>query len=244
MPVLQEKKDIIAGLKKELIALQGLHSTIHNNEVNKVLGQIKSAFPDQSFPTACIHEFVSDSSDTSATTGFLGILLSALMNKKGVSLWITSNHSIFPPALQSLGIAPDKIIFIFLQNEKQIAWAMEEALKCHGLAGVIGEMKELNFTTSRRLQLAVEKSHVTGFILRTNPGQLNANACVSRWKIKSLPSELPEKMPGVGFPRWEVGLLKIRNGSPGKWHVEFRGGRLRYFEMPISIALPEQKKVV
>ena len=40
-------------------------------------------------------------------------------------------------------------------------WAIEEALKCDGLAAVIGEMKELSFTNSRRLQLAVEKSHVT-----------------------------------------------------------------------------------
>lgn len=242
--MLTEKKDIIAGLRKELLTLQGLQITNQNSEVNKVLGQMKSAFPDQSFPIGCIHEFISDSADTTATTGFLGILLSALMNKKGVALWISSNHSIFPPALQGLGIAPDKIIFIFLQNDKQVAWAMEEGLKCHGLAGVIGEIKALNFTTSRRLQLAVEKSHVTGFVLRTNPGQLNANASVSRWKIKSLPSELPEKMPGIGFPRWEVWLLKIKNGSPGKWHVEFRGGRLRYFQQPITVALPEQKKAV
>ena len=36
-------------------------------------------------------------------------------------------------------------------------WVIEEALKCEGLAAVIGEIKELSFTQSRRLQLAVEK---------------------------------------------------------------------------------------
>ena len=28
-------------------------------------------------------------------------------------------------------------------------------------------------------------------------------------------------MPGVGFPRWQVDLLKVRNGNPGSWTVEW-----------------------
>ena len=77
---------------------------------------------------------------------------------------------------------------------------MEEALKCAGLAAVIGELPELSFTTSRRFQLAVEQSRVTGFILRSNPRNLQPNACVSRWKIKSLPSFLKTDSPARLFP--------------------------------------------
>lgn len=238
------KKDIIAGLKKELLTLQGLSSTEHNKDVDKALGQIRSAFPNHSFPVSAVHEFVSEKDNSPATVAFVGILLSALMNNKGAALWISSSHAVFPPALQGLGIPPDKIIFIFLPNDKQIAWAMEEALKCNGLAAVIGELRDLNFTTSRRLQLAVEKSHVTGFVIRSQPRELHANACVSRWKIKSIPSELPGKMPGVGFPRWEIELLKIRNGHPGKWTIEFRGGRIRYINPSIAIAIEQQKEAV
>jgi protein ImuA len=32
-------------------------------------------------------------------------------------------------------------------------------------------------------------------------------------------------MPGVGFPRWNVELLKVRNGQPGNWQVEWMDGR-------------------
>jgi protein ImuA len=28
-------------------------------------------------------------------------------------------------------------------------------------------------------------------------------------------------MPGVGFPKWNVELLKMRNGKPGSWEVEW-----------------------
>ena len=107
-------------------------------------------------------------------------------------------------------------------------WTMEEALKCEGLAAVIGEIKELNFTVSRRLQLAVEQSRVTGFIIRNNPRTITTSACVTRWKITTLPSELKDGLPGVGFPRLNVGLLKVRNGKPGNWQIEYSAGRYRH----------------
>ena len=119
---------------------------------------------------------------------------------------------------------------------------MEEALKCEGLVAVIAEMPEINFTASRRLQLAVEQSRVTGFIIRCNPRSLNITACVTRWKIISLPSMLPEDMPGVGFPRWNVELLKVRNGRPGTWNIEWKAGRFRHYSRLTAIPVEQQKK--
>jgi len=139
------------------------------------------------------------------------------------------------------GIAPDKIIFIDLKKENQMLWAMEEALKCDGLSAVIGEINELSFTASRRLQLVVEQSQVTGFILRNNPRSINTTACVTRWKITSLPSELAEAIPGVGFPRWNVDLLKIRNGKPGNWQIEWAAGKFRHVAAA-NLFVPAQHK--
>ena len=118
---------------------------------------------------------------------------------------------------------------------------MEEALKCEGLAAVIGEIKELSFTDSRRLQLAVEQSQVTGFVLRNNPRSVNTTACITRWKISSLHSELSSGMPGVGFPRWNVDLVKVRNGKPGNWQIEWVAGKFRHIT-PISLIVPVQQK--
>lgn len=114
---------------------------------------------------------------------------------------------------------------------------MEETLKCNGLSAVVGEITNLNFTTSRRFQLAVEQSGVTGFILHDTKKQAMINACVSRWQISSLPSELSNDLPGVGFPRWKVELLKVRNGEPGSWTIEWKDGRLH--EVPEQIIFCE-----
>jgi protein ImuA len=143
----------------------------------------------------------------------------------GACLWISASRTLFPPALKLFGVEPDRIIFIDLKKEKDVLWAMEEALKCDGLAAVIGEVSDINLTQSRRLQLTVEKSKVTGLILRNNKQKLATTACVARWQIKPIVSELEDGMPGVGFPRWNVELLKVKNGSPGSWDIEWSAGK-------------------
>ncbi len=103
-------------------------------------------------------------------------------------------------------------------------------------------MNELSFTNSRRLQLAVEQSNVTGFILRNNLRNVNTTACVTRWKITPLPSASADDMPGISFPRWNVELLKVRNGKPGSWQIEFAAGRFRHISKMVAIALEQKKK--
>lgn len=214
------RADIIAQLQKEILPLQGFRSTLSNTVVDVELGPIKDAFPNASFPLGAIHEFICASAeDASASGGFIAGVLASLMRNDGVSVWISSSGIIFPPALKTFGIAPEKIIFVDLQKERDVLWTMIEALKCDSLAAVVGEIQELNLITSRRLQLAVEQSRVTGFLLRRNPHNLVSTACVARWKITSLPSIAIDDIPGIGFPCWDVELLKIRNGKPGRWQM-------------------------
>ena len=241
--MLATKADIIAQLQKDILPLQGFKPTVNSTAADLELGQIKDAFPDGSFPLGAVHEFLCfRAEDAAATSGFIAGVLASLMRTGGASLWISSSRTLFPPALKSFGIAPDKIIFIDLQKERDILWAMEEALKCDGLAAVVGEMKEISFIASRRLQLAVEQSRVTGFILRSNPHNLNTTACVTRWKITSLPGVLTGDMPGVGFPRWKVELLKVRNGKPGSWQIEWMNGSFQPVYQFASMIQEQQKK--
>ncbi|MFL5811132.1 MAG: ImuA family protein, partial [Flavisolibacter sp.] len=121
-------------------------------------------------------------------------------------------------------------------------WAMEEALKCEALATVVCEIRDVDFTASRRLQLAVEKSRTTGFMLRKNPRKLTTTACISRWKISSLSSRLYDQMPGVGFPRWNVELLKVRNGKPSSWELEWSEAKFKTVFEPMRIYEEEVKK--
>ena len=238
-----KKEDIIRQLQKDILLLQGFKVVTANDAIQIKLGPIDHAFPNNCFPIAAIHEFINDGIEgTAATNGFISFLISSLMEKGDPCLWISSSISVFPPALKSFGLEPDKIIFITVQREKDMLWVMEEALKCEGLAAVVGEIKEIGFTESRRLQLAVEKSKVTGFIIRNRPRNINVNACVSRWKISPLESGSDNNLPGIGFPRWNIALLKIRNGKPGVWQMEWSYDRLHSISNPAVLIQEEKRK--
>ena len=214
------KADIIEKLRNEILPLQGFRSFQSESFIDPGLGPVNDAFPHRRFPIGAIHEFISsDATDLAATTGFISGIVSSLMQGGGVCFWISSNCSVFPPALASFGIEPDKVIFVNLRQEKEVLWCVEETLKCNGLSAVIGELKELSFTASRRLQLAVEQSRVTGFIHRHSPRNLQQNACVTRWKIRSAAGMVEDHLPGVGHPCWNVELLKVRNGKTGNWKL-------------------------
>jgi protein ImuA len=233
-----EKAATIAKLRKELFYLQGLKYTAGESAVHEGLNFLHDSFPGNTFPTGVIHEFIDE--DKGATGGFLAGILSALLEQKGVCVWISSKHSLYPPALCAFGIRPDTIIFIELQKEKDLLQAIEESLKCNGLTAVVGEVRELSFTASRRLQLAVEQSRVTGFLLRKQIK--NTSVAVARWKISSLPSQPVDDMPGVGFPRWKAELLKVRNGKPHCWQVGWINGAFRVFPEITYTASVLQKK--
>jgi protein ImuA len=224
----QPKSDIIQKLEKEILHLQGYRSVVGDTGKKLTIGSINDAFPNAQFPTGAIHEFIATEPENRAVvSGFITTLLSSLMSDGGIVLWISSSRTIFPPALKFFNIDPHKVVFIDLHNQKDVAWAVEEALKLNGLAGVVGEMDGINFTTSRRLQLAVEKSQVTGFIMNGNKNNINrSNACLTRWKITSLPGLAIDDLPGIGYPAWKVELLKVRNGRPGSWEIAWMNGQL------------------
>ena len=238
-----QRSDIISQLQKEILALQGFKTLKAGILIDNGLGPINAAFPNNIFPTGAIHEFICNGAENmAATSGFMSGLIGSIMKNAGAAAWISSSRILFPPALKHFGIEPDRIIFIDLKKEKDILWAMDEALKCEALSAVVAEIQEISFTTSRRLQLAVEQSRVTGFILRRNPRSLNTTACVSRWKVSSLPSVTEEDLPGIGFPVWNVELLKIRNGKPGSWQIQWVNESFRHFFKMAALVVEQQKK--
>jgi len=221
-------RDIIHKLQEQILSLQGFKPEMDGPALDFGIAEIAATFPGQVFPLAAIHEFISTSLENAAASGgFISALLATLMQKGGLCLWISAQRKIFPPSLVTFGLSPERIIFIDLSVEREVLWATEEALKCESLAAVVTELDEISFAQSRRLQLVIEKSRVTSFIIRKNEDKLSSTLAAARWKISALPSEPIDGMPGLGFPRWNVELLKVKNGLPGKWTIEYSAGTFK-----------------
>ncbi|MEZ5017280.1 MAG: Error-prone repair protein ImuA [Flavipsychrobacter sp.] len=215
------KSGLIEKLQQEVYALQRFKKT--KSDVPELgLGPIADAFPQNSFPIGAIHEFISYKvADAAATTGFIVALAGRLMQQQGTCLWVSTRRTLYPPSLKQYGLDASRVICVDLSRQKDVLWAVEEALKCQSLSLVIGELSDMNFNDSRRLQLAVEQSNVTGLLHRYNPRSENTLATVARWKITSLPSHNDTTVPGMGFSQWHVQLSKVRNGKPNSWDVQW-----------------------
>ncbi|HWD88438.1 MAG TPA: hypothetical protein VG367_09955 [Mucilaginibacter sp.] len=230
------RQDIINKLRKDILLMEGFKPPSASGAGSIGLGEIELAFPNGVFPVGAIHEMMCPAPEQlAATSGFIGGILASLMKKGGACLWLSVAGKIFPPAMAVFNMEPDRMIFIDLKREKDVLWAAEEALKCEGLAAVIAELQDISFAESRRLQLAVENSKVTGFILRNDPRKAGATTCVARWQIAHLPGETGDGLPGVGYPRWQVDLLKVRNGNPGSWQIEWAEGRFVQFDKEAAV---------
>lgn len=220
-----EKQRIVRELQARINRIHGMEKPLPVTG-NPKFRPFSDAFPARVFPTGAIHEFISDKpADAAATAGFIAALTGKLMDDAGLCLWIGNGRKVFPSGIKHFGVEPDRILFIDIPNPRLIAWVIEEALKCEALTAVIGEVRELDFTMSRRLQLAVEQSGVNGFVHRYQPRSENATACTTRWRITPLPSMAEDGLPGVGHSCWDVQLLKVRNGRPKHWQVDWHNGQ-------------------
>ncbi|MBD1391937.1 ImuA family protein [Mucilaginibacter glaciei] len=222
---MENRQQVIGKLRQDLLHWEGYKPPVSGRYEQLGLGALEHVFPNGVFPKNCIHELVCASIEQAAASGgFVSAVLSLLIQTGGVCVWIGRARRLYAPALAAFGVAPHQVIFITLHKDKDALWVMEEALKCTGLTAVVCELREMDFKQSRRFQLAVESSRVTGFVLRNATDKLSSTACAARWQIKSLPSTELDGLPGLGFLRWQVDLLKVRNGHTGSWQLEWQDG--------------------
>jgi protein ImuA len=193
---------------------------------------IDQHLPDHGLAIGALHEVAGTGSPTGPHTEHAAaaalFAAGALARLRGPVLWVLTRDDLFAPALAGVGLHPDRLILA--EAGRQVLSVMEEGLRHHGLAGVVGELDgRLTLTASRRLQLAAEAAGVTAIVLRRarrhdDPILAEPNAAMTRWRLTALPSAPPlphaPDVPGLGRARWRLDLLRCRGGEPATWIVE------------------------
>src|SRR5215831_8869414 len=144
-------------------------------------------------------------------------------------LWIAENGAPYGPGLDGIGIAPERLITVAAARERDVLWAMEEALRCRAVGMVIGEMRprDIDLVATRRLALAAAAGNALGLILRTAPDD-GPSAAATRWIVGAAPSLDAERGHGVGPPRLLARLVRNRRGHLGAWIVEWNSVEQRF----------------
>src|SRR5258708_13394863 len=208
-------------LGEQVRRLERAHSAQRAGQAAMPLGlpAIDALLPDGGLLTGALHEIEAGPAPSGrvaahdgAALGFAAFLMSRF--RRGTLLWCRqptyqSMGGVFdaPPYAPALSawFDPARLLMVTARREEDLFWAMEEGLRCPGIAAVLGETRAADPTAGRRLSLAAEKSGVPALLLRPQPAPTQ-NGCTTRWRIAS-PS--PHSTPGrteLGNPRWLLGL--------------------------------------
>jgi protein ImuA len=140
---------------------------------------------------------------------------------RGPVLWCLKGRDLFAPALARVGLHPDRVIYCETWKDRDVLPAMEEGLRCNGLAAVVGEVTRLSLNASRRLQLCAEETGVTALAIHRwrnvaeNDFTTEPNAADTRWRVSPHPSGNDRE--DMGRQQWRVELLRARGGEAQSW---------------------------
>jgi protein ImuA len=234
-----DRQALLDKLRTDILLMQGFITPKEGAPLVN-MGRLTEAFPHGVFPTGAIHEFITSSAENAAaTSAFATAIAASLSGKTRPCIWIYKNKLVFPPSLIGYGVNPEQVIFVKVRGEKEGLWATEEALKAPGIAAVIAELPDLDLTASRRQLLAVEKSGVTGLVLRHRPRYLDVTAAAARWQVVPARSRPPRRgMPGIGYPAWMVSLDMVKNGRNNTCQLEWIAGRFQETPHAVRLSAP------
>ncbi len=182
--------------------------------------------------------------DLAAATGFAVALAALAGRDRGELLWIATDFAAlegggpYGPGLNRYGLAAERLVVLRVPRAVDALWAMEEALRCRALSGVITELPadgaEADLTASRRLTLAARDGAALGLLLRhhATPAPI---AAATRWRIAAAAS-VPDRYGGLGPTSFDLTLVKNRRGPSGRWIVTWDHHE-RTFNTAVSLAL-------
>ena len=228
LPPDRRRRDAAAALRR---TIRGIEEAAAPERPRLSLGvpRIDRVLPGGGLRLGCVHEVAGDE----AATGFCATLLArALATGRGSLLWLARGDDLYAPGLVRYGIGAGQLLVVSgLRRSDDMLWAMEEALRCRAVTGVVAEMGGvvetggIGLAAGRRLMLAAEGTGVLGLVLSRRAGErrgggAGVRGAVSRWRVTAVPGG--HGNGGGTETRWRIELLHCRGGRPAEWTVSPR----------------------
>lgn len=141
----------------------------------------------------------------SSATGTLALIAARQAMAEGGALLVMDRGCWFyPPAAAGLGIDLEQVVVVRAATPQDELWALDQALRCQGVAAVWAPLAQLGGHDFRRLQLAAESGGTIGLLLRGPQSRGQPS-----WAHLQL---LVRPRPSSGDRRLQVEVLR----SPGR----------------------------
>ncbi|MFC4255705.1 protein ImuA [Altererythrobacter xixiisoli] len=192
------------------------------------LPELDDRLADRGLNSGGLHEVAAASAslnDDAAARLFMAGIATRFAAEPGSDvLWAVTVFDLYAPGLEQVGVGPDKVLYAQGRKDLEVLAMAEDGLRDGALACVIAEVKAADMTATRRLQLAASDSGTPMLLYRSRRSRERCplstpSSAITRWRISCTAAE---RMPwqGVGRPRWQVELIRQRNGDPFSLELE------------------------
>jgi protein ImuA len=201
---------MLQALRARIAAIEGFSPAHEAGTCPTSWAALDAALPGGGLREGALHEIHSPDPADGAALGFVVRLTARLLaaHPSRPGLLASCRADLFAPGLHAAGLDPGRLLMARCRDSDELLFACEEGLKSNALAAILGEIGELDFSLSRRLQLATAETGATLFLLRPARFADEASAAVTRWRAES--------RPGGG---WSLTLFRCRGGRPGHWQM-------------------------
>ncbi|MEZ6123049.1 MAG: hypothetical protein R3C49_07725 [Planctomycetaceae bacterium] len=182
--------------------------------------------PDGGLPSGCVVEWISQS-DGLRTASLALSCAKNLLRRPGALAVVDAAHEFHPVSLSHLGIPLSRLLLIrpsgidltesnrsappgAMKSQtsvllKETLWSLEQLARCAGISVVLAWIDRLSVTAQRRLQLAVEHSGATVFLMRPATALAQTSWADFRFHVQSTPNT------GSSAQQLDVRLVRARN---------------------------------
>ncbi len=216
--------EMLAALRAEMAAARATRGSA----LGFGLPEIDARLADHGLDSGGLHEIAAGSAslnDDAAARLFMAGIAARFADQPGFTvLWAVTVFDLYAPGLEQVGLGPDKVLYAQGRKDVEVLAMAEDGLRDGSLACVIAEVKVADMTATRRLQLAASDGRTPMLLYRSRRSRdrcplSTPSSAMTRWRIGCTASErLP--WPGVGRPRWQVELVRQRNGDPFSLELE------------------------
>jgi cell division inhibitor SulA/protein ImuA len=169
------------------IRLAGEAARVGPQTVSTGFPGLDRLLPGGGWPDSSLVEILSDRQGV----GELSLLIPALAVLSSGDrwlAWVAPPHIPYGPALAARGVALSRVLLVHARPGRDRLWAVEQMLAAGTCRVVLAWLDdEVDGRALRRLQLAAESGHSTGFLFR--PGVLNTLATPAALRLGLRPDE-------------------------------------------------------
>jgi hypothetical protein len=206
IPVLdQPRAKIVSALQAQVRRMEGVRRAKAGSPFSSGCAALDRLLPEKGFSRGVLVEWLARDG---GGAGILAMISAREAAREGGAVVVMDRTgSFYPPAAAALAIDLENVIVIRARRPKDEIWALDQALRCAGVAAVWAPLERLDWRSFRRLQLGAETGGAVGLLLR--PAEVRGQPS---WSDVQL---FVEPCGGRGRWRWRVELTRCRGGASG-----------------------------